>query len=319
MIKHEDFVRLDHGSFKAFAAAAKTLNFTAAAETAAMTQSGVSQHVARLERQIGTQLFARVNKTVSLTKAGELLLGFIEGQREETERLFETVHGEVGRLSGKVRYGMPHSCLFTPHFPLLLKKRAKFPQIDLEVQLIPNETLFERLLDRKLDFGFATKICCYDPAVRFDLFDREEYVLVGRDPGCVNGYDRQKLLSKPFVAYPGMDVLFNLWSRHYLGAKKLVFENLKISGSIDNLHGAITMIEQGVGFGVVPKHCVERQLKEGSLHVAARPPKGALFNEIHIVSLKGVEQPRRVRAVLDAFWQMKAPKNGPVIGSSRQN
>ena len=309
MIKHEDFARLDHGSFKAFAAAARTLNFTAAAETAAMTQSGVSQHVAKLERQFGTQLFSRVNKTVSLTKAGELLLCFIEGQRQETERLFERVHGEVGRLSGKVRYGMPHSCLFTPHFPLLLKKRAKFPQIDLEVQLIPNETLFERLLDRKLDFGFATKICCYDPAVRFELFAHEEYVLVGRDPSCLRGFTRDSLLAKSFVTYPGMDVLFDHWARHNLGSGKLLHESLKIAGSIDSLHGAITMIEHGAGVSVVPRHCVESQLKAGVLFEAARPKKGALFNEIHIVSLKGVEQPLRVRAVLDAFWEMKTAKN----------
>jgi len=53
MIEHEDFARLDGGSFKAFVAAAKALNFTTAAEKAAMTQSGVSQHVARLERELG--------------------------------------------------------------------------------------------------------------------------------------------------------------------------------------------------------------------------------------------------------------------------
>ena len=308
MITHEDFARLDHGSFKAFAAAAKTLNFTAAAETAAMTQSGVSQHVARLERQLGAQLFTRVNKTVSLTKAGELLLCFIEGQRKETERLFERVHGEVGRLSGKVRYGMPHSCLFTPHFPLLLKKRAKFPQIDLEVQLIPNETLFERLLDRKLDFGFATKICCYDPAVRSELFAQEEYVLVGRDPARLRGLNKESVLAQGFIAYPGMDILFDLWARHYMGAGKLSHESLKLTGVIDGLHGAITMLEHGVGLSVVPRHCVENQLKDGTLFEAAKPKKGALYNEIHIVTLKGVEQPRRVRAVLDAFWEMKTAK-----------
>lgn len=309
MINHEDFARLDHGSFKAFAAAARTLNFTAAADRAAMTQSGVSQHVARLERQLGAQLFARVNKRVSLTKAGEILLCHIEGQHKETERLFERVHGEVGRLSGKVRYGMPHSCLFTPHFPLLLKRRAaKFPEIDLEVQLIPNETLFERLLDRKLDFGFATKLCCFDPAVNFELFAQEEYVLVGRDPTRLRGLNKEKLLAQGFVDYPGMSVLFGLWSRHYCGGGKVPYESLKIAGTIDGLHGAITMLEHGVGLSVVPRHCVEKQIAAGLLFEAPRCRKGALLNEIHIVSLKGVEQPRRVRAVLDAFWEMKAAK-----------
>lgn len=305
MITHEDFVRLDSGSFKAFMAAAKALNFTTAAQQAAMTQSGISQKVARLERQLSAQLFTRINKKVSLTKAGEILLGYIEEQLDETSRLFERVQGEVGRLAGKVRYAMPHSCLFTPHFPLLLKKREKFPQVDLEVGLIPNEAIFKKLLDEEIDFGFVTKRY-NNPAVRFELFAKEEYALLGSDPKRLRAIDRENIRKESFVSYPGMDVLFNLWAKHFLGTEKISFESLKISGSIDSLGGAITMLEHGVGLSVLPKHCAQPQLKAGTLFECARSKKGALFNEIYIVTLAGVDQPRRVKALLDAFWEMKA-------------
>ncbi len=303
MINYGDFGRLDRGSFKAFAAAAKTLNFTLAAEHAAMTQSGVSQHVARLESQLGAQLFLRINKKVALTEAGRILLEFIEGERERTEKLFEGVHGEVGRLSGLVRYGMPHSCLFTPHFPILLQKRNKFPQVNLEVQLIPNEIIFERLLARKIDFGFVTKRHA-DSAVRFQLFAREEYILVGRNRSLLRARDRESILKNLFVSYPGMDVLFDLWAGHYLDGH-VSHENLQIAGSIDSLHGAITMLENGVGLSVLPRHCVEDHLKAGTLFEGPKLGKRPLQNEIHIVTLDGVRQPRRVLAVLDAFWEMK--------------
>ena len=303
MIDHGDFTRLDHGSFKAFAAAARALNFTAAAEAAAMTQSGVSQHVARLERQLGAQLFARVNKKVSLTPAGEILLRFVEGQLDETESLFERVRGEVGRLEGRVRYGMPHSCLFTPHFPLLLKERQKrLPRIDLEVQLIPNETILERLLDRRIDFGFVTRKSA-NPAVRGEPFAREEYVLVARERLREAG--REALLASPFVFYPGMGILFDLWARHFLGASAVAHESLRVAGSVDGLHGAITMLEHGIGLSVLPRHCVERQLKAGELFECGRFRKGPLLNEIHIVTLSAARPPRRVSAVLDVFRGMK--------------
>lgn len=304
MADHEDFSRLDHGAFKAFAAAGEALNFTVAAEKAAMTQSGVSQHVARLEAQLGTRLFTRVNKKVLLTKAGALLLEFIDRQREETERLFERVHGETERLSGKVRYGMPHSCLFTPHFPLLLRKRAEFQQVDLEVRLMPSEVIFDRLLDRHLDFGFVTAKRD-NPALRFEPFAREEYVMVGGNRNLLRSLNRKNILSQNFVSYPGMNILFDLWSRHHFGPEGVSFESLKIAGAIDGLHGAITMLEHGVGLSVLPRHCVESQLESGILFESARSRKGALLNDILIATLSGAAQPRRVRAVIDAFWTMK--------------
>src|SRR5947209_5102525 len=138
-MKHDYLFRdIDHGLFKAFSAAAQELNFTRAAEKAAMTQSGVSQQIAKLETQLGTTLFTRINKRVTLTRSGQLLLQYIETQQNELDRLLEQVASETRTLSGKIHYAMPHSCLFTPHFPLLLKGFSSHPQVSLKVSLCPN-------------------------------------------------------------------------------------------------------------------------------------------------------------------------------------
>src|SRR5690349_8335775 len=115
------FREIDSSLFKAFCFAARELNFTRAAQKAAMTQSGVSQKIAKLETQIGQPLFLRINKSISLTETGQLLLDYIEQQQDQLEKFFEDLGQGVRALNGLVRYGMPHSCLFTPHFPLLLK------------------------------------------------------------------------------------------------------------------------------------------------------------------------------------------------------
>lgn len=303
--RREDFGRLDHGSFKAFAAAAGTLNFTAAARKAAMTQSGVSQHVARLERQLGAQLFARVGRKVRLTKAGELLLRFIERQEEQTDAVFDAIHREKNRLSGKVRYGMPHSCLFTPHFSLLLDKRKKLGDLDLEVRLCPNDLVFEKLLNREIDFGFVTRRE-RNPSIDFDFFCREEYVLVGTDPVRAGPIAREEILGRRFVSYPGMAILFDIWAKHQFKAHAPGSESLRIAGSIDSLHGAITMLEHGVGVAVVPRHCVEDRLRRKILRELRGPNRKPLFNDVSIVTLSGAELPRRVHAVIEAFHEMKA-------------
>src|SRR2546430_2290569 len=145
---------LDSNLFKAFYWAAIELNFTRAAECAAMTQSGISQQIAKLEDQMEVALFERVNKQVFLTEAGRKLLQYIEQQHDELTNLKEIVHSEQQIVSGLVRYAMPQSCLFTPHYPLLLQKHHDYPDVQLRIELCPNDEVVAKLLDQNIDFGF---------------------------------------------------------------------------------------------------------------------------------------------------------------------
>jgi LysR family transcriptional regulator, glycine cleavage system transcriptional activator len=58
---------------RVFEAAARHLNFTKAAEELGMTQAAVSYQIKILEERVGTPLFVRLPRKVSLTEAGERL------------------------------------------------------------------------------------------------------------------------------------------------------------------------------------------------------------------------------------------------------
>nr|WP_067293529.1 LysR substrate-binding domain-containing protein [Marinobacterium profundum] len=60
-------------SLQAFEAAARLHNFTAAARELNSTQSAISQHISRLEEDLGVPLFQRLHRGVRLTAGGELL------------------------------------------------------------------------------------------------------------------------------------------------------------------------------------------------------------------------------------------------------
>ncbi len=299
------FREIDSTLFRAFLCAAKELNFTKAAQKAAMTQSGVSQKIAKLEEQVGQSLFLRVNKSVSLTQAGQVLLDYIERQQDELEKLFEEIGRGTTAISGLVRYGMPHSCLFTSHFPRLLAARANHPEVFLKVELCPNEEVVEKLICRELDFGFITKKS-ENPAIEQSLFAVEEYALVGRTGVRGLKASADFIRKLPFVSYPGMRNLFETWKTgHFNASRALNYESLVIAGEINSLHGAVTMISHGVGWSVVPTHVVGRELEGGEVQVFPGTEKKKIKNEIYIVSLKGFRQPARVKFVMDAFDKMK--------------
>jgi len=290
----------DPKSLSAFHSAATHLNFTRAARDCAMTQSGMSQHIARLEEALGAELFERVNRKVILTRAGELLLKYVEKEKEEGRALKDAIEGEVHKAAGLVRYAMPHSCLLTPHLTKLMDKRVEFDQISFEITLCRNDEILEMLLKQEIDFGFVTRTAA-NPAFHFEKFCEEEYVLVGKDPAAF-----KDPLHQGFVSYPGMYVLYEMWTEHFLPARKRLCPTaLKITGRINSLHGAITMVEKGLGLTVVPRHCVEELIQAKKLHVLHPPKTKRLTNPIQIVRLADSRLPFRVQTVLNSFWEMK--------------
>lgn len=64
---------MDLRHLKYFLAVAETRNFTQAAANCYVAQSALSQQIARLEKEVGAQLFSRTSRSVRLTAAGELL------------------------------------------------------------------------------------------------------------------------------------------------------------------------------------------------------------------------------------------------------
>jgi len=62
---------------KCFMAVAEHLSFSKAAEVLYVSQPAISKNISALEAEVGTPLFSRQGKTVTLTRAGEIFRDFI--------------------------------------------------------------------------------------------------------------------------------------------------------------------------------------------------------------------------------------------------
>lgn len=301
-----NFQKLDPISLKAFYFAAETLSFTLAANKAALTQSGISQHIARLEEELQINLFVRSPRKVHLTEAGKKLKAFVESYLDEVDLLLESITSETQELKGLVRYAMPGSCLMTPHFPLLLDARKKFSGVDLQLHICHSQEVLDLILNNEIDFGFTTEK--FDSQeVEFKEFARENYVLVSSNPLDLKFENLENLRKKNFVNYPGMPTLINLWQKHYFAKSKrqLDVRDLKIAGTVNDLSAAITMVAHGVGLGIFPQHCVSPLLASKKLFSYIDHSKGAAENPIYIVQRPETRQTARTKHVIAAFWKMK--------------
>lgn len=84
---------------RVFKAVADRLSFSAAAHDLKLSQPSVSYQVKELERAVGTDLFDRLGKHVSLTQAGHLLYGYVR----QTLNVIDEAAVALGELQGLER------------------------------------------------------------------------------------------------------------------------------------------------------------------------------------------------------------------------
>jgi len=87
------------GHWRAFLAVARHLNFRAAAEELALTQSAVSRQIQALEDEVGVPLFLRHTRAVELTGAGGLLQRAVAPALERLDAAVRQVRLTAGRRS----------------------------------------------------------------------------------------------------------------------------------------------------------------------------------------------------------------------------
>jgi LysR family nitrogen assimilation transcriptional regulator len=128
-------------------------SFTRAAEREAATQSGISQHIAALERTLGVKLFERSNAGVRATPAGMRYyrrcieaVGTLKAGSEEMRAL-------AGRVTGNLRIGLMPTFTRAALAPALKRYVEDYPDVKLKVVEGYSNVLTDRVLAEDLDFA----------------------------------------------------------------------------------------------------------------------------------------------------------------------
>jgi molybdate transport repressor ModE-like protein len=106
-------------------------SFSAAAEALNFTQSAVSQHVAALERETGTQLVERGSRGVRLTEAGSVLVEHADAILARLDAAEEDVAAIAGLRGGRLRLVCFQSAGATVVPKAVATFHERYPQVEL--------------------------------------------------------------------------------------------------------------------------------------------------------------------------------------------
>jgi DNA-binding transcriptional LysR family regulator len=296
---------MDFQLLRTFHAVLTEGGFSTAAKSLNVTQSSVSQQIARLEVRLEDKLFQRIGRRVLPTPAAHelnrLAIDVLERVREfeeKSQRLRKTAEGPV-------RYAMPESCQWTPHFQWVMNALSDYPAIQARVQVLPNARVIEELHSGNIDFGFLVGEKP-TPDFSYERFSDERYSGVASNEAALKaGIGSKDPREARMIFYPGADLYLDTWSKALGLAKRFRTARKTPALEVSTLAGAIQAVKSGSGFAVVPTHCVRAELETKQLREwlprGVTPPS----QPIYLARRRSERAPHRVEVLLALLKKSK--------------
>jgi LysR family transcriptional activator of glutamate synthase operon len=293
---------VDLQQLRSFAAVARHRHFTRAAAELHIGQPAVSQHVRRLEAELGVRLLSRTTRSVELTEAGRLLLQRCERALDELDagvaelaELRGLVRGRltIGAMQWLEPYDLP-AALATFH--------DRHPAIDIRVVEEVAHTMLTAVLADQLDVAFVPIEDGVPAGLSAELLFEDELVLVvsADHPLATRSHVRVATLrEEPFV-----------FLREGTGLRRAVEDAARAAGfepkvrfETNELSRVLALVARGLGVSAVSRAVAEAATDQ-VVAVSLRP---ALRRQVGLVWRSGRHRTPAANAFLVHVIGSQAP------------
>ncbi|RMB81521.1 LysR family transcriptional regulator [Streptomyces shenzhenensis] len=256
-----------------FVTVAEELHFGRAATRLHMSQPPLSQQIQRLERQLGFALFERTRRSVTLTRAGRLLLEEARralAQADRTEDIAELIRSGT---AGTVRIGFVGSALYGVLPRALRSFREQLPEVHFSAREMESNDQIRALQDDIIDLGFTRPPLPLGGLSSLDIHEEELLVALPHDhPLHRRGgpVALAELAQEPFVLFPP-EHGSGFWYTVARACGDAGFSP-RVAYEGEHIHTMIGMVAAGLGVSLVPASASQLQLAQVRYAPLAGPP-----------------------------------------------
>ena len=124
---------MDINALQAFIEVARKESFSLASETLFITQPAISKRIAGLEEDLGTKLFNRISRKVTLTDAGKKLLPKAKELVDELNDMRRYATSLSEEIKGELLIGTSHHVSMHRLPPILKEYRQQYSDVHLDI------------------------------------------------------------------------------------------------------------------------------------------------------------------------------------------
>ena len=274
---------MDIQNIRAFLMVAETTSFSRAAEKLFITQPAVSKRIATLEDSLDCKLFDRLGKKVQLTQAGLALLPSYQrvvAEINEGKRIISALRTEV---SGHMKFGTSHHIGLHRLPPILRKYTRQYPEVELDIQFMDSEQAASLILKGDIELALITLADNIEqPLTTIPIWTDIMACVVAKDHPLA----KKKNITVKQLSEHG--VLLQSQSTH---TRDIIDQALKLNSDVkiimesNYLETIKAMIQNGLGWGVLPVSMIDKSLKKLTIkNVRMERHLGVLLHESRTLS-----------------------------------
>ena len=236
-----------------FAAVARELNFSRAAEMLHIAQPPLSRQIRQLETELGAELLDRSARPLRLTQAGQ----FFQGQVQQVlDRLAEIQVATARIAQGRRAWfsiGFVPSALYGWLPEVIRQFREGQPNVEVGLSEMTTLQQIEALKTGRIDIGFG-RLRFDDDRIVGEVISEERVVAglpVGHPLARQKRLSLAKLESEPLILYPGKPR--PSYADQVLDLFRLRGLNPNIALEANEMQTAIGLVAAGIGYVLVPE------------------------------------------------------------------
>lgn len=264
-------------------------HFTRAAERLNMTQPGMSQHIAKLEQQLGKSLIERDTPGFVLTDAGEKTLAMARARWREEREFLDSLEDE-DEDRGVVSAACSGSFAMLL-YPSSIAWMAEAPEISARLTAAPEESIVSGVLAGTYDVGIVGDVPRH-PRLASEHLGPEPLDLIlplkweGR-PLEFEDLQALGLVQHPDGALYADAVLGANFASEYRGT-----ESLRVRSFVNQIGQIPAPVAQGLAYSILPRSGVLAFPQREKLSIASFPQSSVL--QLHLITLKRKTRSPRV-------------------------
>lgn len=230
-----------------------------------VAQPALSAQIAALEAEVGSRLFDRSSRGVTLTESGKVFLEHAKVVLADVERARAAVRESDAVPRGEVAIGLTTTVALAAMMPIVSACRARYPEIKLKVVEAYSGFIREWLQSGRLDLALLYTDAPEPGLTKRPLLEDKLVLVSGpHGPALPKKLGLSALAGRPLVL-PGQD--------H--GLRRIIDDacaplniQLNVVAEIESLGSVKRAAEAGIGETILPQGAVAEEVAAGRLRTA---------------------------------------------------
>ena len=286
---------MDAADLKVFEAVARLGGMSRAATELNTVQSNVTARIRVLEDELGTPLFHRHSRGVSLTDAGRRLLPYATRVKQAIADAKKAV-ADDGEPTGPLTIGSLESTAALHLAPHLSVYAGHYPKVDLVLRTGTTTELIQDVLDHRVEGAFVCGPVDH-PNLDEDVFFREELVVL--TARRVRKLDDQLIRDGMKIVVLDAGCSYRMMLETMLARRGITNLRQLEFGTLEAIYACVSA---GIGITLLPKRLTEKVWRDGRVAVHKLPPAESRVDTVFIR-----RRDAYVSAALDAFLRALRP------------